>query len=138
MRHHRRFPAGLKYLLGAALMLAVGSPVRNAAAADAADAGTAARRYAEHCAQSHGGSGKGDGPRAAQFKTRIRSFANCAWMAMRSDATLFLIIRDGSGAIGLLPEMPPFDGKLDDQQIAELVGYVRRFCVDRMGAGGVR
>jgi cytochrome c oxidase cbb3-type subunit III len=126
----------LAFISVAALMLALSSTVIGAAAADvmrAPDTASAASLYLKYCAQCHGRSGNGDGPRAAQFKTHIRSFANCAWMAMRSDATLFLIIRDGSGAIGLLPEMPPFDGKLDDQQIAELIGYVRRFCVDRSG-----
>ncbi len=57
---------------------------------------------------------------------------------MRSDAVLFLIIRDGSGAIGLMPEMPAFDGQLNEGQITELVSYIRHFCLDRSAAGGGR
>jgi len=132
--------ARLKYVLLAAIMLALRFPVR-AAASDVTpsmDASSAESLYASHCAQCHGRSGKGDGPRAARLKTHIHSFADCDWMAMRSDATLFLIITKGRGAIGLPPEMPSFDGSLDSRQITELIGYVRRFCLDRSGVGGSR
>jgi mono/diheme cytochrome c family protein len=132
-------PSGLKFILAGVLMMGLRTAVSDAAAAGgigSSNASGARSLYMEHCAQCHGSSGKGDGAQAAHLNTRIRSFANCDWMAMRSDATLFLLIKDGSGAIGLLPEMPPFDGRLDDKQITELIGYVRSFCPDRSGPGG--
>ena len=89
------------------------------------------------CADCHGRSGKGDGPRAAHLKTHISSFADCDWMSMRSDAVLFLLIKNGTGVIGLPGKMPAFGGKLDDKQITDLIGYVRSFCPGNSQAAGM-
>jgi mono/diheme cytochrome c family protein len=84
--------------------------------------------YMTDCAECHGSLGKGDGPRARDLKTEIHSFADCDWMSMRSDATLFLVIQQGSGAVGLPPEMPGFSSKLDDTRISDLIAYIRSTC----------
>lgn len=88
----------------------------------------ASELYLKHCARCHGKSGQGNGPQAARFPFRLHSFADCAWMEMRSDAVLFLLIKSGTAAVGLPPQMPAFAAHLDNQQIAELVRYVRSIC----------
>ncbi len=127
-----KIPAKLKYLPVAALVAGLTAPAIGAGSRHSSDTPNTAGLYKEFCAQCHGASGKGDGPQAASLKTRIHSFSDCEWMAMRSGATLFLVIKKGSGVVGLLPEMPPFDDKLDDQQITDLVHYVRGFCLHKM------
>jgi mono/diheme cytochrome c family protein len=84
--------------------------------------------YFGHCAGCHGRDGKGDGPAAWQLRMRPHSFTDCGWMSMMSDATLFLIIKNGSSAAGFPAGMPANDGRLNDDEITQLVHYVRRFC----------
>jgi mono/diheme cytochrome c family protein len=49
-------------------------------------------------------------------------------MQMMSDATLYLVIKNGSTAAGFPPGMPAFDGTLDSDKIAALIHYIRSFC----------
>ncbi len=118
----------LKYLFGG-LVFAVSVTVLTraipAGALDSSDALAGRPLYSRHCAGCQGRSGTGGGSRAPRA---MHSLADCGWMAMKSDATLFLAIKEGSGAIGLLSGMPPFGGALDDEQITELIGYLRSFC----------
>ena len=92
--------------------------------------------YLKYCTRCHGKSGKGDGPQMAGLSFRPHSFADCGWMEMRSDAILFLLIKDGSGVIGLPPAMHGFGDRLDTDQIASLVRYVRSFCRRTNAPGG--
>jgi cytochrome c oxidase cbb3-type subunit III len=105
-----------------------GTTPARAGVAIADSASSTPELYMRHCADCHGKSGKGDGPRALNSKMEIHSFADCDWMSMRSDATLFLVIGQGSGAVGLPAQMPGFSGKLSDTQISKLVTYIRRVC----------
>jgi mono/diheme cytochrome c family protein len=84
--------------------------------------------YSEHCARCHGASGKGDGAEVTTLRVRPHSFDDCAWMAMMSNATLFLAIKDGASAIRPDSEMPGYGRILSDSEMAVLVDYVRHFC----------
>jgi mono/diheme cytochrome c family protein len=125
-----------------AIFIAIGSADKRCTAA-AKFAGSSASRsarqlYLKHCARCHGESGKGNGPQAASFHFQLRSFADCDWMEMRSDAVLYLIVKSGSAGIGLLPGMPAFDGKLTADQIASLVQYIRTLCPGKDGTDTMR
>jgi mono/diheme cytochrome c family protein len=117
-------------LLVASILLTLNAPITAPATHIPSGSGASEARniYLNHCAACHGESGKGDGPQASAFKTRVHSFADCDWMSMRSDATLFLIIQQGSGAVGLPPAMPGFSGKLDDLQTIDLIRFIRNIC----------
>jgi mono/diheme cytochrome c family protein len=52
-------------------------------------------------------------------------------MSMMSNATLFLIIKDGSSAAGLPPDMPAYGMRLNQDEIEQLIEYVRKFCVEK-------
>ena len=71
--------------------------------------------YVEHCATCHGMAGKASGP------DRGGHPVDCNWMAMSSNATIFLLITKGGAALGLLPRMPPFGKRLSDQEVANLI-----------------
>ncbi len=45
-----------------------------------------------------------------------------------SNATLFLAIKNGGGAIGIRASMPAFGDRLTNDEIAGLVSYIRGFC----------
>jgi cytochrome c553 len=91
-------------------------------------AGGAASTYSNLCASCHGAKGQGDGPAAAALNPKPRDFADCKVMAKIPDDTLFKTINGGGQSVGLSAMMPPWGGSLTEQQIHELVKYVRGFC----------
>jgi len=84
--------------------------------------------YKDLCASCHGTQGKGDGPAAAALNPKPGDFTNCKVMAKESDETLLKIIKGGSQSVARSPMMPAWGGALEDQQIKELVAYIRSFC----------
>ena len=72
--------------------------------------------YKSKCAACHGADGKGDTP--AGKKLGIKDF-HSPDVAKMSDAELFEITKKGKD------KMPGYDGKITDDQIKELVQYVR-------------
>ena len=88
-----------------------------------AGASRAERLYLGLCATCHGPDGRGSW-RAALFLVRPGKLHDAAAIEQRSDQYLFDIIKHGGAPIGR-PGMPAFGSTLSDQEIAELVGYVR-------------
>lgn len=84
--------------------------VAGAKAQDAADL------YKSKCAACHGPDGKGD--TAAGKKLGVKSFSSPE-VAKMSDAELFDITKKGK------EKMPSYDKKLTDDQIKELIKYIR-------------
>jgi len=76
----------------------------------------AAALYKSKCAMCHGPDGKGETPTGKAMKAR--SFSSDE-VKKESDADLTAIITKGKG------KMPPFDKKLTDDQIKDLVKYIR-------------
>ena len=93
---------------------------------DAAD--TAANLFTEICAVCHGVVGKGDGPSAAGLYPKPADFTNCNAMAVDSDEVLFKIIKGGGQSVGRSTVMPSWADSLSDQQIRDLVRYIRSLC----------
>lgn len=77
---------------------------------------SAADIYKTKCAICHGASGAGDTAMGKNLKVRDLSSAD---VQKQSDAELAAVIKNGKG------KMPKYEGKLTDQQIAELVKYIR-------------
>ncbi len=90
--------------------------------------GQAASNYSSLCASCHGPTGKGDGPAAAALNPKPRDFADCKIMEKITDDTMFKAIHGGGQTVGLSPMMPSWSGSLSDQQIHDMVKYVRSFC----------
>ncbi|MGB5395768.1 MAG: cytochrome c [Gammaproteobacteria bacterium] len=74
------------------------------------------------CAQCHGTRGDGNGPMAKMFDPSPRNFTCAQTMTSIPDGQLYWIIKNGS--IGT--SMPAFN-KLNDNEIWQLVSYVREF-----------
>ncbi len=102
------------------------NPVSAAAGAD--DLERAESLYALYCAQCHGSDGTGDGLNAPYMDTRPRDHTNRSEMGGRSDDELFRTIAEGGQAMNLSVMMPPWEGSLDEDEIAELVRYLRVLC----------
>jgi cytochrome c oxidase cbb3-type subunit 3 len=91
----------------------------------AGDAAKGKAKYQEVCLSCHGASGKGDGPAAAGLPTKPRDHTDAAYMGKLSDRQIFDFIKRGGQALGKSPLMPPWGGSLTDQQIQDLVAYIR-------------
>jgi mono/diheme cytochrome c family protein len=96
--------------------------------ARAADPAAAASNYTDSCADCHGPGGKGDGPKAAELKTKPANYTDCAAMAKFDDDYLVKIIKQGGEALGKGKGMPDFTKAYEDDEIRALVAYVRTFC----------
>lgn len=90
-----------------------------------ADSGRGKSLYRQNCAPCHGATGKGDGLGAQSLPVRPADHTNSAVMSSRSDAYLRDVITKGGGAMGLSSFMPSWKGILKDDQIQDLVDYIR-------------
>src|SRR5256886_8165104 len=81
------------------------------------------RLFYELCATCHGTDGRGTW-RATLFLVRPGNLADGARLGQRSDQYLFDIIKNGGAPIGR-PGMPAFGAALSEDEIRELVAYVR-------------
>lgn len=105
-----------------ALMLATRS------LAHAADAEQGKKLYGQYCASCHGQSGKGDGAAAAALNPKPRDHTDKEYMSKMSDDDLLKVIKNGGASIGKSPLMPPWGGALKDDQIKDVIAYVRTLC----------
>ena len=83
------------------------------------------RLYRENCAPCHGNSGKGDGIGAKSLPVRPADHTDAAAMKSRSDAFLRDVIVKGGSAMGLSAFMPAWQGLFKENEIRDLVQYIR-------------
>lgn len=81
--------------------------------------------YATYCSPCHGKSGNGDGPLAALLDPKPVRHNNAEYMNALSDQYLFSLIKDGGPAVGKSSLMASWRGILSEQQIRDLVAYLR-------------
>lgn len=91
----------------------------------AGDAGKGKVSYEKLCAPCHGNSGKGDGPAAAQLPVRPRDHTDKKYMDHLTDQHIFEVVKNGGASVQKSPLMPPFGMTLKDDQIWDVVAYVR-------------
>jgi mono/diheme cytochrome c family protein len=91
----------------------------------AADAEQGKKLYGQFCVTCHGQSGKGDGPGAAALNPKPRDHTDKEYMSKLSDDDLLKVIKNGGASIGKSPLMPPWGASLKDDQIQDIIAYVR-------------
>jgi|AntDeeMinimDraft_5_1070356.scaffolds.fasta_scaffold09357_1 mono/diheme cytochrome c family protein len=79
----------------------------------AADPTEGRRVYNEQCAYCHGDDGSGELPGTPNFQRGDQ--------LMQADQSLFAMISQGRGS------MPSFEGLLDEQEILDVIAYLRTF-----------
>ena len=84
--------------------------------------------FQELCSVCHGVGGKGDGPSAQGLEPKPADFTNCKVMAKDSDEVLLNIIKGGGQSVGRSTVMPAWRDSLSEQQIGELVKFIRGLC----------
>ncbi|MDP4222526.1 MAG: cytochrome c [Bacteroidota bacterium] len=76
--------------------------------------------YTKNCASCHGKTGLGDGVKARALKESTGDFSKPAFQD-QADGELFYKTKSGRG------EMPKYEGKLADDDIWNIVNYMRTF-----------
>jgi mono/diheme cytochrome c family protein len=82
-------------------------------------------KYDANCVGCHGKTGKGDGPAAAALNPKPQDHTDGKIMNALSDKYLFDIIKDGGAAVKKAAIMPALGKKLNDQEIWDIVAYIR-------------
>jgi mono/diheme cytochrome c family protein len=133
----RRLPAVaallFAMLLGVALLSA-----GTTAAPTGGDVEAGRAIYGRACAACHGETGRGDGPSAASFASKPSDLTDGRLMNGLPDEFLVNIVLNGGPAEGLSPAMPPFRGHLSDEQVQQVVAYVRTLARPAQPAAEVR
>lgn len=81
--------------------------------------------FDKNCASCHGAGGKGDGAAAAALNPKPKDLSDKKYMAELKDEQLIAAIKKGGGAVGKSPLMPPFGAALKDQDVQDVVAFVR-------------
>ena len=77
-----------------------------------------------HCSSCHG-DGSGNGHIAGTLKIRPRNLKLAEWQTSVNNERIAKVIREGGGALKLSPDMPAFKDRLSQQEIQQLVYYLR-------------
>jgi mono/diheme cytochrome c family protein len=93
--------------------------------AHAADVEQGKKLYGQFCATCHGQSGKGDGAAAAALNPKPRDHTDKEYMSKLSDEDIFKTVKNGGASVGKSPLMPAWGATLKDDQIQDVVAYVR-------------
>lgn len=83
--------------------------------------------YMEYCLQCHGdhGEGWGWGKKVPPPPVPVPDLSNADHMRQLSDQYLFDIVKDGGEAVGKTRFMPPAGRVLSDEEIWDVVAYLR-------------
>ena len=94
----------------------------------AADLAATKKEFIRFCSKCHGNEGKGDGPQADALTTKPRDFTDCTRMKAITDDTLFTAVKEGGEVVKLSKDMPAWKDGMEDDEIHDLVAYVRSLC----------
>ena len=113
-----------RWIIAAALMLA--APVLADEAAlprDTADAAVirGSIAFRTYCVLCHGSEGKGDGRAAKMYTPRPANLT----VSPFNDTYKEMIIRGGGASVGRSAYMPPWGDELTDEQIRDVVAFLR-------------
>ncbi len=108
-----------------------GGPL-NPLRADAVTLAAGQQIYQANCVTCHGANGGGDGPTAAGLNPRPSDFSLHMPPGKHTDGQVFLWIKDGFPGTA----MPAWGARLSDEQIWQLVNYLRTFGLATSVPGG--
>ena len=92
--------------------------------------------YSTHCSACHGEGGKGDGPAGNSLPVKPADHTDGKLMNSFPDKFLLDIIAKGGVAVGKSPFMPSWGGVLKENQVRDLVAYLRSIANPSYKASG--
>ncbi len=81
--------------------------------------------YQHYCQICHGLEAQGDGFNSAMLDPTPRNFSDEAFWEQANDESLIAVISLGGKAVGKSVLMPPWGKTLDEQQIRDVLAYLR-------------
>ena len=84
--------------------------------------------YKTYCTQCHGVQGNGKGINIRDMSVQPRDHTDAKAMSARSDQDLAKVIKEGGVAINKSVLMPPWGDVFSDEEINDLVQYLRKLC----------
>jgi cytochrome c oxidase cbb3-type subunit 3 len=84
--------------------------------------------YDQLCWRCHGRLGKSDGPVSDAMNPRPRDLTDRTYMATVSDDELLNVIKYGGVGVGKSPAMMAFKDVLSDDDIGDLIAFIRTLC----------
>jgi cytochrome c oxidase cbb3-type subunit 3 len=84
--------------------------------------------YDRLCWRCHGRLGKSDGPVSDAMNPRPRDLTDRMYMSTVSDENMLAVIKHGGAAVGKSPAMMAFKEALSDDEIGDLVAFIRTLC----------
>ncbi len=106
----------------AALVIGVGLACTATAKEPARD------NYRTYCTQCHGKDGNGKGINVRDMSVQPRDHTDAKAMSGRSDDAIFKVIKEGGPSIDKSVLMPPWGDTFSDEEIRDLVAYLRLLC----------
>ncbi|MCV2438668.1 c-type cytochrome [Paucibacter sp. DJ2R-2] len=85
----------------------------------------AVRNYNAYCVQCHGVNRDGNGINSRDMAVKPRDHTDTKGMGDTPDELLFKAIKAGGLGVGKSVLMPKWDGVMTDEEIGELVAYLR-------------
>ena len=81
--------------------------------------------YVQNCSSCHGLRGAGDGPVGASLNPQPAKHSDGGYMNVLSNEHLFKVIQKGGPAVGKSPMMAAWGATMGDEQINDVVAFVR-------------
>jgi mono/diheme cytochrome c family protein len=85
--------------------------------------------YQTYCVACHGPQGKGDGPAAASLTKKPANHSDGNYMNKIPNEELFKAIKEGGASVGKSNLMPAWGATLKDEQIKDVLAFVRSLAV---------
>ncbi|TLS78446.1 cytochrome c [Mariprofundus erugo] len=96
-------------------------------------ASNAKENYGYYCVQCHGMKGNGMGLNIKDMSVQPRDHTDAKAMGARSDDEIFKVIKEGGQSISKSVLMPPWGDTFSDEEIHDLVKYLRSLCNCKLG-----
>ncbi len=116
------------FIIGSVVIFSFGLLAMTLVSAHGASKGDAAKGkevFDTKCASCHGSTGKGDGPAAAALPTKPRDLSDASYVSTLTDDHIFKTVKEGGAAVGKSPLMPPWGSVLSEEDIWNVVAYIR-------------
>ncbi|MBU0679154.1 MAG: c-type cytochrome [Verrucomicrobia bacterium] len=82
-------------------------------------------KYQMFCSACHGVTGKGDGVAAAALDPKPANHSDKELMGAMTDEYIFEVIKNGGASVGKSPMMAAWGAALSDQDLKNVVAYIR-------------
>lgn len=86
--------------------------------------------YDAGCRYCHADDGRGVDLSTVGFDVPLPNFADCSFATREPDADWFIVTHEGGPIRGFADNMPAYGEAFTDEQIEQVVGYLRVFCTD--------